>query len=85
MITKQKNTNYINNTIISVFKFYVQTIADEKKNRQIARLFCPALYWFRFIRSYIKPEPNQTQRIPKVLAILQASIEFFTCNLARMS
>ena len=54
-----------------VFKLCVQTIAEEKKIireslslvrwifRCLAFLLSSLIYWFRFIRAYIKPEPNQ--------------------------
>ncbi|WP_303332265.1 hypothetical protein, partial [Muribaculum intestinale] len=39
-------------------------MTEEKENLRRAIFFCPvSIYRFRFIRAYIKPEPNQEQRI----------------------
>ena len=45
----------------------VQTMAGEKEKLRRIIFFCPAyIYRFRFVRAYIKPEPNQNHGIGKI-------------------
>jgi hypothetical protein len=67
-----------------VFKFCVQTVAEEKKIIRenafsFAQLYTPT-YRFRFSRAYIKPEPNQTESVLLICPIMSNFANKFSYN-----